>query len=123
MIQATLVETVGYGGLVRDRVRARLAEGSLKAKEMLRGVVAYDKQQIANCKFAVGSSVCICIHSPLTYSNPAMDNWMRIRLIRKSAKALRSIAAGQPAQLHIFPMIQTGMISTERQDYRTTCLT
>ena len=43
MIQATLVETVGYGGSVRDRFCARLAEGSLKAKEMLRGVVAYDK--------------------------------------------------------------------------------
>src|SRR5262245_7625977 len=33
VIQATLVETVGYGGLVRDRVCAQLAEGSLKAKE------------------------------------------------------------------------------------------
>ena len=53
MNQATLVETVGYGGLVRDRVCAQLAEGSLKANEMLRGVVAYGKQQIANCKLAV----------------------------------------------------------------------
>ena len=73
MIQATPVETVGYGALVRDRVCAQLAEGSLKANEMLRGVVAYGKQQIANCKLAVGSSVSICVHSPLTYSKLAME--------------------------------------------------
>ena len=103
MNQATLVETVGYGGLVRDRVCAQLAEGSLKANEMLRGVVAYGKQQIANCKLAVGSSVSICVHAPLTYSNLAMDNSMHIRLIRNSAKALRSIAASRPGTAAHFP--------------------